>query len=217
MIDDQHPAAVASRLVSTFLLSQGETILETRVGAAGVLVCTSDRTWMVTALEEAKNFHRGPGYQLYDIHDADMDGPTRSEGVAVLPGGEMFHLNQAAGLQAFFDAVRATLTAEELAALIAFYQSDAPGVESVVADHGDLAWLFPAAQPIPIPALSLPEVEGSPAGSLRLRFCTLYLADDPLDSFTKVNLNRWQVTANGGLTWEVHALARDLNSPRFRP
>lgn len=208
---------LARRAVERYLLDPGEAIDGVEEGTAATIVRAGGRTWSVREIDRARQFARSPGYTLIDITRGVIDG-YRADGVAALADGLLFHLNDAEEFRAFFAAARGLLTPRETAGLLAFYQSEAPAAESLVVGDGDVEWLFPAATPGALDAL-LPQFGVGDDGSLDLAYCTLYLAPDPADRFTRVNLNRWHVgaAADGPLTWTVEPLARNMDSPRYRP
>ncbi len=213
----QLSAELATAIVATFVLEPEETIVETRAGKVAVSMVTTHRGLRVDRIDDAARFHSGPGYTLFTVRDSIMDGASPVDGIAVLEGGEMHHLNDPAGLRAFFTAMRAELEPLELAVLVTTFQSTALPAESVITAYDDLTWFFPGADLGALPFPILPDIDGSPASELHMRYCSLYSARDSGDPFIKVNMNSWQieVSAGGSLTWETAPLARNLESPRY--
>lgn len=218
-MNSQQADELASEIVSSCILDPGESILAVHAGPAAVLLETIYRGLRFEVARAATSDGPGSGYALYTVRESATDGRARPEGIAQLPGGERYHLNDPEGFRAFFAAARTLIEPLDFASLLATFQSEAPVAERVIAAYGDLAWLFPGANLAASLHLSLPVIEGTPEAAFQMRFCTLYLDRDPRDRFTKVNLNRWRVaaTAEGVLSWAVEPLARNLDSPVFRP
>jgi hypothetical protein len=187
-------------------------------GRAGTIVRAGAREWIVRAIEEGRNFQRSPGYVLYDVAPAmALDPPAKTDGVAAL-GDEMYHLNESSGLKAFWERTKGKITPAELASLLAWYQSDAPGRETVVANAEDIVGLLFPEQRERLELTVSPEVIER-AGEGEMAFSTVFLSRDTADGLFRANFNGWSVRwdAVGGLNWSYRPVARGLLGPRYMP
>lgn len=210
--------AVARRSVERYLLAAGERVVACEAGSEAASVETSEREWLVRPLERGRNFQRGSGYALYDVSSHEtLHAQGHSHGIALLPDGALFHLNDAEEFRAFFHGSVPPLAALETAALLAFYQSTAEGNESVIVQWADLEGLLYPADRARLPELKLPEVEAWEAGRGWLTCCTLYLYQDARNDELRLGLNRWRAWLDDDhrLAWACEPVARRLRCPRY--
>lgn len=206
------------QIITRYFLASDEVITDVERGKAALVVSTGARAWMVRAIEQARNFERSPGYVLYRVTpDIISDPPAGGDGFAVLPDGRTFHLNEPAELRAFYAAARALLQPQELACLLAWYQSPTPAGEALIADIKELDGLLTPAQVAALPYLTSLLIDRQADGGLVLLFSTFSLSAEPPDYQYRVDLYRWRVEAGAGgeLAWASWPLARRLDSPRY--
>ncbi|APR79337.1 Hypothetical protein A7982_04684 [Minicystis rosea] len=194
------------RLVERYFCKYGLKITDV-VEKEDLVSVTTFGSWDVRPVERFKIIARSPGYRLYSI-ESDAGNV---DGVAMLPGDAMFHLDDTRELKAFVAAAHSLLAPLELAALLVWFQS--AHVENVIVDLDDLATWFHqediAAHPVRLPAAV---TRGD--GALDLAFDTKFSSRS---RGYKMNLNRWHVDldAKGAISWRTRAMARDLESPFY--
>ncbi|WP_290061301.1 hypothetical protein [Amycolatopsis solani] len=94
-------ATIARRLVTDFLLPDGDEVIEVMPGEVASIVVTGRADWRVEPLREIGTTETSPGYRLFVAESAMTDVGDPEDGFAVLPDGRAFHLNDPAQLKAF--------------------------------------------------------------------------------------------------------------------
>lgn len=203
--------------VARYALPPGIPLTGWRVGAAGVRITTPAEILIARPVTGGPHFLCDLGYRLYDVEPAGADPAGRSVGIALLPDGLSYHLNDAAGFRAFYAALQDRLSGAEVAGLLAWYQSGAPGAERLVISEEDVADTLGPLDRLTYSALFRAPVWETASGARALAFTTFFLSRDAPDRIYQGNLNAW--TAEAGemsrLTWASRPLARGLPSPRY--
>ena len=203
--------------VARYALPPGTPLTGWRVGAAGVRITTPAEILIARPVTGGPHFLCDLGYRLYDVEPAGADPAGRSVGIALLPDGLSCHLNDAAGFRAFYAALRDRLSGAEVAGLLAWYQSSAPGAERLVISEEDVADTLGPLDRLTYAALFRAPVWRAAGDGRTLAFTTFFLSREAPDRVCQANLNAW--TAQAGetsrLTWECRPLARGLPSPRY--
>jgi hypothetical protein len=99
-------ATIAQRLVTGFLLSDGDKVINVVDGTVATIVVTGRADWRVEPLPDIGTTKTSPGYRLFVAESAMTDVDDPEMGFAVLPDGSAFHLNDATQLRAFHRKVR---------------------------------------------------------------------------------------------------------------
>jgi hypothetical protein len=195
-------------MVERYYLRPGRTIREVKMLEEEALVISEPDAWAVGALTRARNFTKSDGYNLYAVEKFGLPPEVPEKGVAVLPDGSMFHLNDEHELRAFYAQAHGLLDPIELANLLAFFQSKSNARETVIASQEHLAHISER----DLASLSgplLPETTRGEHGELTLSFCTKCVRRA---RGVFIDLNRWRARADAQarLTWSVKTLAQGL-------
>ncbi|MCJ7625190.1 MAG: hypothetical protein MUO76_16965 [Anaerolineaceae bacterium] len=203
----------AQNMIERYFLRPGQVITEvSRLGEA-VVVSAGRLGWLVESVGDI-NSARPCGYELYEVRiNLAADPPPPAHGVAVLPDGEMFHLNDESELRAFFRKVYRTILPLELAGLLTRYQAgDNPQKEILQRDT--LSWWLADDQIEAIDEFTLPLTIRKDNGGLTLDFCALTIDQELPNGMPIIGLNRWcvEVYGEGRLEWSFRPIAGKLDT-----
>ena len=203
----------AQKVIEVYFLRPGQVITEvTRLGEA-VQISAGRSGWLVETVGDINSI-RPWGYELYEVRlNLAADPPPPADGVAVLPDGEMFHLNDESELRAFFRNVYRTTLPLELTGLLTRYQAgDDPQKEILQRDT--LSWWLADDQIEAIDEFTLPMIIRNDNGGLTLDFCTLTVTQELPNGMPIIGVNRWcvEVYAEGRLEWSFRPIAGGLDS-----
>lgn len=216
-------AETAPKVIDRYFLRSDEAIIQASQRGGAVIVASDQRRWQVELFAGDRHLRPGDRFEIVEVRPFIFaDPPPRLHGVALLPDGSMFHLNDNGEFKAFWACVHPLLQPLELAALLARYQGKGPSFEqhqNLIVALDDLVGLLEPQQAKAVPELIGVQSSTTAEGVSAVEFCTFYIAQEPADNVFRVGLNRWRVEtgAHGQLDWTSGPIARGLDSPRYSP
>lgn len=199
-------AQIARAIVERYFMQPGEQVRAVVERDADVLVDAGAIGWAVSAVDRPDRLEPSR-HRLFEVRpDMDEDPPGPPEGLALLPDGAMFHLNEADDFRAYYRAVGDSLAAVELAFLLATYQAEG-ALHNLIVRSTDMERHVQPVELEAIPGFTAPSEER--VGSRRyLRFCTYAVQQFP-GKRPEILLTRWEAEArDGALDWRTQPLAR---------
>jgi hypothetical protein len=206
----------SQEIIQRFFLKPGDTITQIQTSNHGVIVKAED-WWQIETVTNWFNFTKSDEYKLYEITlYIFSDPPPIPHGVALLPNGSLYYLNQENEFRQFFRQFAHQLPVAELAGLLSRYQGNQamPGARhSLILQVTDLEKILESDQIATIPDLvSLHSFQIDE--TCWLKFCTYCLVAEPPQYTYHINVHYWQVKSNhqGELEWSVRVIAHSLDS-----
>jgi hypothetical protein len=206
------------RILERYFLEPDEAVREISDFGQVAIFDTNSVPWRIDRVEDIGSTKPNPAYTLYHVAiNMSAEPPPPPDGIAVLPDGTFFHLNEVLEFRAFWLRVRERVEPVELAVLLVHYLSESPRNQNPVLKREDLSWLIDEHQIESIADFTLPQSRIDDKGSLTLDFCTFYIEQVPPNFVHRVGLNRWHVEADteGYLDWTIQPIAGGLSSPRY--
>lgn len=213
--------ARARAIIEAFFIEGKNKVVRIEREPDRVIVKTLDMWWRVHHLDGESTRLSLDGYALFAVaQHVSRYPPILSHGVARLPDGRMFLLDEPEQFRAFYAAMGGALPPADLAGLLVRFQlgSITAPSQHLITALDDLAEELEPEQIQAIPELIPLQVTQREDGGVVLDFCA-YLRGrrgDPDSGWIRVV--RWRVEATGaqGLTWSFRTIAERLPPRRWK-
>ncbi|APR87247.1 hypothetical protein A7982_12596 [Minicystis rosea] len=208
----------AREIIEKLLITGQNEVVRIERTSDQVLVFTQGINWSISPPEADLPKRALDGYELYTVDSyAYRNPPPLRQGVARLPDGRMFLLNDAEQLRAFFTAMGGALPPADLAGLLVRFQlgSTTAPYQSLVLTPEDLAEKLEPEQIAAIPELIPLQTTPRADGGLDLDFCAHLRGRRGAPDEGWISVVRWhvEVSASHALTWSSRTIAERL-APR---